>query len=128
MHPRTIAAQFLRLRRRPTHRFPKRGFALAAPDQHGVYIITDSKGKVVHVGRTIRGRRGLYQRLRNHIQGQSSFVLSYLNGDGETLRDGYGFQYLEVNDDKQRAFLEALAIGRLCPSHIGIGVNTKKRK
>jgi hypothetical protein len=90
-----------------------------------VYVITDPKGRVVHVGRTLRGRRGLYQRLRNHLQGQSSFVLLYLGGKGTKLRKGFSYQYLKVSDNRQRALVESLAVGRLCPLHIGIGTSKK---
>ena len=41
---------------------------------HGVYIIYSPNGRVTHVGRTVRGKRGLRQRLNNHLHGASSFV------------------------------------------------------
>jgi hypothetical protein len=54
---------------------------------------------------------------------QSSFTLKYkpLKKDGSCLREGYKFRCLVVQSQRQRALLEALAIGRLCPAHLGLG-------
>lgn len=89
--------------------------------EQGVYIIYDPKGEVVHVGRSVRGRNGLYQRLRNHLRGNSSFTKQFLNGDGSKLRSGYKYKYKVIPNPRTRALLEALATGRLCPKHLGLG-------
>lgn len=75
----------------------------------------------MHVGRSVRGREGLAQRLGNHLRGQSSFAKSYLKGNGRLLREGYTYQYLVVADNRARALLEHLAVGELCPEHLGLG-------
>jgi hypothetical protein len=103
---------------------PKRLFErqpLDAPSKPGVYIICQGE-TVLHIGRTLRGRSGLHQRLKNHLHGSSSFTKEYLKGRGATLREGgYAYQYLELEDSRKRALLEAYAIGTLCPKHIGLG-------
>ena len=104
------------------HTFPEPKKPLDAPTHHGVYIIYEGED-VLHVGRTIWSKGGLQQRLINHLRGKSSFARAYLSGEGNKLRDeNYAFQYLEVLDPRKRAFLEALAIGKLYPQHIGVGV------
>jgi len=103
------------------HRFPQKRQPLDAPKSHGVYIIR-SNDTILHVGRTLRGREGLRQRLTDHLRGNSSFVRDDLNGQGATLREtGYTYQFLERESDRERALLEALATGTLCPKHIGTG-------
>lgn len=110
-----------RLNAQPQHTFPSSRERLAVPNTHGVYIIRDDAGEVWHVGRTVRGKDGLRQRLRNHLQGQSSFVRAEMHRDGKKLRKGFTFQYLEVPDDRTRALLESLAVAAHCPRHIGLG-------
>lgn len=101
--------------------FPQYRKALNAPSQPGVYTIRKEKS-VLHVGRTLRGKGGLHQRLKNHLHGSSSFTNKYLKGKGEILRkNGYTYQYLKVKDPRLRALLEAYAVGNLCPKHIGLG-------
>jgi hypothetical protein len=86
-----------------------------------VYIIYKEE-VVLHTGRTLRGKDGLQQRLKNHLHGSSSFTVEYLKGKGATLREGgYTYQYLELGDSRKRALLEAYAIGTLCPEHLGLG-------
>ena len=69
--------------------FPQYRQPLDAPSKLGVYIIRKEE-TVLHVGRTLRGRDGIYQRLNNHLYGSSSFTNKYLKGKGATLReDGY---------------------------------------
>ena len=104
------------------HSFPVSYHSIDAPTNHGVYIIY-RKEEVLHVGRTIRGREGLRQRLKNHLHGKSSFIRACLKGNGSKLREKhYAFQYLEIPDPRERALLEAYSIGILCPKHIGVGV------
>ena len=100
--------------------FPERGGPLSIPCKHGVYIIRKGKS-VLHVGRTLRGKNGLRQRLSNHLHGQSSFTIKYFKGVGRKLRKGHNYQYLEVRSSRQRALLENYAVGSLCPKHLGLG-------
>ena len=117
-----VKALFDRLCAQPKQSFPQYGQLLNAPSKPGVYIICKKK-IVLHVGRTLRAKKGLHQRLGNHLHGSSSFTRQYLKGKGATLReDGHTYQYLVLEDAKKRAFLEAYAIGALCPKHIGLGM------
>ena len=100
--------------------FPQSREQLEAPLKSGVYVIRKSKN-VLHVGRTSRAKYGIYQRLKNHLYGASSFTDKYLKGNGEALRKGHTYQYLVVKDARLRALIEAYAIGMLCPKHIGLG-------
>jgi len=104
--------------------FPRPGEALSAPSAQGVYIIYSPTGRVLHVGRTTRAKNGLRQRLGNHLQGRSSFVIAHFAGDGSKLRRRYSYSCLEVACSRQRALLEAYAVGSLCPAHIGLGEAT----
>jgi hypothetical protein len=117
-----IAVLFRQLTRSPLKTFPALRQKLDAPDRQGVFVIFDPKGAtVLHVGRTPKGQRGLFQRLRDHMSGSSSFTRKYLNGDGAELRGKYKFRHLAVSNPRRRALLEAYAIGHLCPAHIGLG-------
>ena len=117
-----IEALFQRLEKQPRVAFPETRGRLLAPKTHGVYVIRNKKGGVVHVGRTVRGKAGLHQRLNNHLQANSSFVIVHLSSDGKALRDGYTFQYLEVPNERKRALLEHFATASHCPAHIGLGL------
>jgi len=75
----------------------------------------------MHVGSTPWAKRGIAQRLRDHLAGRSSFTAKMFNRDGSRLRNGYTFRCLPVQNDRHRALLESLAIGQLCPKHIGHG-------
>ena len=119
--PKAIKVKLGQLLRSPMRPFPPAGERIDVPDNHGVYIIYDPKGRVGHVGRTVRGKRGLYQRLNNHLHGSSSFTDKALNGKGSVLRNGYKYRYIEVENNRLRALLEAYAIGQLCPEHLGDG-------
>jgi len=103
--------------------FPPRRQRIDAPRTPGVYVIRNSKGEVLHVGRTLRGKNGLFQRLNDHLRGRSSFVRAQFKGDGDRLREGYTFQYLEVDDDRTRALLEHCAICLYCPKHLGVSAH-----
>lgn len=105
----------------PRVEFPLRGQLLKAPTDKGVYIIYGPTGKILHVGSTPRGRRGLAQRLRNHMHGISSFTRKNPERWRQILKAKCKFSYLVVKKDRDRALLEALAIGALCPEHIGTG-------
>jgi hypothetical protein len=119
--PKAVKAKLAQLLRSPMVPFPPPGERLDVPDLHGFYVIYDSSGRVAHVGRTVRGKRGLYQRLNNHLQGASSFVVKALDGKGSVLRQGYKYRCIPIENSRLRAFLEAFAIGHLCPDHIGDG-------
>ncbi len=108
-----------RLRRATRYRFPRAGRSLACPPRHGVYIIYSRHGRVAHVGRTTRTKRGLLDRLRAHLDGRSSFVQDDMHGRSAMLRRGYSYAWVEVADPRLRALTEALATGLLCPRHIG---------
>lgn len=119
--PKSIKAKFGQLLRSPLVPFPKAGERLNVPDLHGVYIIYSPKGRVAHVGRTVRGKNGLRQRINNHLHGSSSFVSKALKGKGARLRWGYKFRFIPIEESRLRALLEAYSIGQLCPDHLGDG-------
>jgi len=116
-----IKSKFKRLLSAQIIQFPAKRRKLEAPLRRGVYIIYNSSGMPVHVGCTPRAKYGLYQRLENHLQGQSSFVEKFFDGDGSKLREEYSFSYLALTSGRQIKLLEAYAIGMLCPKHIGEG-------
>lgn len=111
---------FKNLRKQPIFRFPKPKGTLDAEDKQGVYLIMNPLGKVAHVGRTTRAKYGIYQRLYDHVYGRSSFFYYYkpLHRKGSSLRKGYKYQYLVVENSRQRALLEAYATAHLCPKHL----------
>lgn len=91
------------------------------PKHHGVYIIYDSRDRIVHVGRTLRAKEGLFQRMKDHLNTNSSFARNFL-GDGKRLKqEGYKFSYIVVKKARTRALLESLAIGKLCPEYLATG-------
>lgn len=101
--------------------FPKSGKKLTASTKQGVYIITNRKGTVLHIGKTARAKNGIKQRLNNHLHGQSSFTIKHLEGNGSKLRGICKYKYIEVDNPRLRALLEAYAISNLCPKHLGLG-------
>lgn len=116
-----IEELFKKLCAQPKRLFPQKRHPLDVPSEHGVYIIR-KEDAVLHIGRTLRGKDGLHQRLENHLHESSSFAVKYLKGKGATLRDGrHTYQFLELEDSRKRALLEAYAIGTLCPEHLGLG-------
>jgi len=117
----TVRKLLRQLLKRPLCRFPSPGQSLDAPPSKGVYLIYSPRGRLLHVGRTPKAKRGLAQRLSNHLNSASSFVNLYLDGDGGRLRRGYTYKCLVVGNPRHRALLEALAIGALCPAHVGLG-------
>lgn len=119
---RRVASLFKQLNDNPLQEFPQEKGHVLAPDTQGVYIIRDAKRLVSHVGRTVRGKSGLHQRLRNHLAGKSSFVKVHLSGHASKLREGFTFQYLEIKDPRERALVEHYATAALCPLHLGLGV------
>jgi hypothetical protein len=119
--PKEIHRLLQKLLKAKQESFPQKRQPPNAPTDPGVYIIYDPKGRVAHVGRSVRGKNGLHQRLKNHLQANSSFTNNYLKGDGSKLRNGYKYKYLVIQDPRKRALVEALAIGTLCPLHLGLG-------
>ena len=123
--PKAVKVSFEKLMLAPLRTFPELGQRLDAPGLQGVYVILDPRGRdVLHVGRTPRAKGGIAQRLKSHLGSRSSFVRGYehLGGDGTKLRrDKYTFRCLVVESPRQRALLEAYAIGHLCPAHLGTG-------
>ncbi len=125
--PGTVRKLFAKLRREPLRTFPEMNKTLDAPGMPGVYVICCPRGEeVLYVGRTSRITRRLKQHM-GHKSGKrssSSFVKRYgpLGGDGSRLRqDKHMFRCLVVDDARDRALLEAYAIGHLCPAHVGTG-------
>jgi hypothetical protein len=121
-----IAKLLNRLHSQPLKRFPAARERLDAPDSQGVYIIRDPKRRVLHVGRTLRGKKGLRQRLKNHLGAASSFVIAHLGGNGKRLRNGYTYQYLEISGSRDRILLEYAATVWHCPKHLGDGAGVPK--
>lgn len=113
---------YAKLLKAPRITFPAPRARLHAPKEHGVYIIYGPRNLVCHVGCAPRGKNGLRQRLNNHLQTYSSFTVNYppLRGDGANLRGRYSYRYLVVSDRRHLMLLEALAVGLLCPAHIGL--------
>src|SRR4030066_1790247 len=102
---REIETLLRKLCNQPRQVFPQQRERLDAPLKQGLYIIRKDEA-VLHVGRTLRGKNGLRQRLTNHLHGSSSFVNEYLKGKGTILRNGkYTYQYLELSDSRKRALL-----------------------
>ncbi len=118
---RKIRSLYETLLHTPLKKFPRTGMRFDVPADHGVYVIYNARGKILHVGRTVRGKKGLIQRLKNHLRGQSSFMAIYFDRDLSKLRQGCQFRYLVVPNARERALLEAYTTGLLCPAHIGIG-------
>jgi hypothetical protein len=110
-------------------KFPKKREKSKFPTYHGVYIIYGPGNNVLHVGRTLTGNRGIRQRINDHLHGASSFVIKELKGNCNKLRKaGHHVSFLEIPNDRTRAFVEAYTIGCLCPKHIGTGRTKKKSK
>ncbi len=69
-----IRSLFKQLKNAPLRKFPILRGELDASNKKGVYIIYNPRGRILHVGSTPRAKGGIAQRLRNHMQGQSSFT------------------------------------------------------
>lgn len=125
-----VKARFKELHSAALTRFPEPGGSITAPSDHGVYAIVAPRGsRVLHVGRTVTGRRGLKHRLSNHLQGKSSFVTLYLREQKRPLDiRRCWFKYVVEPNARIRALLEAYATGQYCPAHIGIARSVLDRK
>ena len=125
-----VKEKFGKLLRAKIKSFPAQQHQFKETEERGVYVIYGPHGKVLHVGGTPRGRRGIRQRLSNHLHGQSSFTnkSEYLRQHGgRTLKARYtyvrercSYRCLAIGDERLRVLLEAYAIGHLCPDHIGL--------
>ena len=124
--PERIAALLERLVAQPQVPFPQAHGHVEAPDKAGVYVIRNQASKVMYVGRTTRAKGGIQQRLRSHLAGRSVFARELLPHGPASLRSGYSFQYLVVENDRTRALLEQLATGTLCPKHLGLGLLSER--
>jgi hypothetical protein len=118
---RRVKSLFDKLMRAPCHEFPQSYNRLEAPREKGIYVIHSPRGKIMHVGATPRAKRGIRQRLFDHLQGRSAFTKRCFNHRGYRLRGGYKFRYLVVKNARDRALLEPYAFGCLCPAFIGFG-------
>jgi hypothetical protein len=127
---RRVKAKFSELIHSPLHAFPRSRARFTETDKRGVYVIYSPRGKVLHVGGTPRGQRGIFQRLSNHLHGQSSFTnkSQFLKKHGGRslkhrytyVREHCTYRCLAIKDERLRVLLEAYAIGHLCPDHIGL--------
>ena len=107
--------------------FPRAGNAVDAPRRPGVYVIYGPAGRPLHVGCTPRANTR--QRLQDHLCNRSSVTTKYLKGRGDRLRrEGYTFCCYPIANPRRRVLLEAYAIGRLCPTHIGHGAGGARLK
>jgi hypothetical protein len=123
--PSIIEGLFEKLTSSNFHIFPMK-CKINVSDSHGVYIIYNPQNEVLHVGNTPSGRKGLNQRLYNHISCTGVFYEKYLKPNKIKMRGTYKFKYLEVADIRQRALLEAYSAGKLCPLHFGTGAKMSK--
>jgi hypothetical protein len=102
----------------PLHPFPAIG-PVEVTRQKGIYVIYNPNGDPSHVGNSPRGREGLRQRLNNHLSFQSSYTRNFLMPQNLSVRNGYSFRFIVVENPRHMALLQAYAIGNLCPEHIG---------
>lgn len=105
--------------------FPSKG-KVNVSKRHGVYIIYDHNDIALHVGMTPYGKNGLDQRLYNHISKAGVFYREYLKPREIEMRGKYFFRFIEVENARTRALLEALTAGLLCPLHFGTGEKRNK--
>jgi hypothetical protein len=100
--------------------FPLNG-KINVSNKQGVYIVYGVENIVLHVGKTNGAKEGLNQRLLNHVRNQSSFSKLYMQPNKIALRNSSNFRFIEIENARTRALLEALTAGLLCPAHIGTG-------
>ena len=118
--PETLQELFNKLINSETFTFPLKG-KVGVSSKHGVYIIFSPENEVLHVGNTPSGKEGLNQRLYNHISCTGIFYRAYLKPNGIKMRGTHTFKFIEVALPRERALLEALTAGLLCPKHFGTG-------
>lgn len=83
--------------------------------QPGVYVLQMPDGSAKHVGLA----RNLARRLANHFDGRSSTVTFHCG----PLPAGCTFRVIVLDCERCRELLQAYAIGRLAPAHIGRGLS-----
>ena len=106
----------------PRQTFPEPGKSFEVPITHGVYVIYQAED-VLHVGRTIRGEKGLRQRLGNHLRGKSSFARVYLSRDGNKLRDkSFLFNFWKYQTPGNECFSKPLLLGNFVPGTLASGL------
>jgi hypothetical protein len=71
---RRVKAKFGELKRAKRKEFPPPRQRLNETNERGVYVIYGPRDKALHVGGTPGGRRGLRQRLNDHLHQNSSFT------------------------------------------------------
>lgn len=118
--PEKIMTLYTKLIASKQHIFPIKG-KMNVSTKHGVYIIYSPSDEVLHVGNTPSGKEGLNQRLYNHISCTGIFYKEYLEPRNINLRGEYKYRFIEVENSRERALLEALTQGLLCPAHFGTG-------
>jgi hypothetical protein len=123
-----IRRRFAKLLKGKRRAFPSLREPLDVPSRHGVYIVYGPRNAILHVGRTVRAQRGLWQRLTEHLRSNSSFMASRFERDGSKLRGKCSYVYTVVKNDRTRALLESYAVGYLCPKHLGLGRLLGKRR
>lgn len=123
--PEKIHELYIELINSNFHIIPSKGVIDVCCNQ-GVYIVYNNLDTVLHVGKTNGAKSGINQRLLNHVRNQSSFSKIYMQQNKISLRNGAKFKYIEVECARERALLEALTAGLLCPAHIGVGVKKIK--
>ncbi|MBX2983985.1 MAG: hypothetical protein KF843_15015 [Flavobacteriales bacterium] len=122
-----ISDLYKKLVKSTEYTFPIKG-KINVSDEHGVYIIYSPKASVLHVGNTPSGKKGLNQRLYNHISKTGIFYQKYLKPKKISLRGDHKFKFLVVPSPRERALLEALTAGLLCPAHFGTGAKKSIKK
>jgi hypothetical protein len=84
MNPKKIKGYYKALVNSKRYQFSK---LKSVTKNLGVYVIYSKNGTVLHVGRSKKAKEGLYQRLTNHKNGQSSFVRIFFAGDKKKLKN-----------------------------------------
>lgn len=110
--PAIIRTLFEKLQAATLQRFPAEGQKFSAPTQPGIYVLYGSRGKVRYVGQA-RGSQGLRARLMAHLN-HHWHTAKY----GSKFRTHGSFRCLVVQNERQRALLEAYATGCLCPAYM----------
>src|SRR5450631_3808914 len=88
------------------------------PTRHGVYAISDPEDfKIVYVGMSKTGKKGVGQRLWDHLNNKGAAVLKSMVGGDKKKAGEYLVRVIEEDDFITRRNLEALAIGALSPEH-----------
>ncbi len=117
LHKELVASKF--------HKFPSMG-KIEVSSKQGIYIVYNNNKTALHVGKTIQAKNGLNQRLHDHVSNRSSFSKLYMQPNNVLLRGWGEFQFIEIENARERSLLEALTADLLCPKHIGTGEKKQK--